>query len=126
MPVILQSYGWTQEHPQCSPLNYGLAFTHIYRLGPEPRDGCAMPSLKKDRGHETPVWAGATLLHELGTPLKVAHAQLGHSHLSTTLEVYTHASASAQRQAVDQLENQLFPNVPKFSTEEEIPGGLIQ
>lgn len=67
-----------------------------------------------------------TLLHELGTPLKVAQAQLGHSHMSTTLEVYTHASASAQRQAVDQLENELFPNVPKFSEEEEIPGGLIQ
>ena len=34
--------------------------------------------------------------------------------------------ASAQRQAVDQLENQLFPSVPKFNAEEEIPGGLIQ
>jgi integrase len=56
-----------------------------------------------------------TLLHEQGTPLRVAQAQLGHSHMTTTLEVYTHASASAQRQAVDQLENQLFPNVPKFA-----------
>lgn len=68
----------------------------------------------------------ATLLHEQGTPWKVAQAQLGHSHMSTTLEVYTHASGTAQRQAVDQLENQLFPNVPKFSAEEEILGGLIQ
>lgn len=67
-----------------------------------------------------------TLLHELGTPLKVAQAQLGHSHMSTTLEVYTHASASAQRQAVDQLESQLFPNVPKFSEEGKMSGGLIQ
>jgi integrase len=56
-----------------------------------------------------------TLLHAQGTPLRVAQAQLGHSHLTTTLEVYTHASASAQRQAVEQLENQLFPNVPKFA-----------
>jgi integrase len=55
-----------------------------------------------------------TLLHEQGTPLRVAQAQLGHSHMATTLEVYTHASASAQRHAVEQLENQLFPNVPKF------------
>ena len=55
-----------------------------------------------------------TLLHEQGTPLRVAQAQLGHSHMTTTLEVYTHASASAQRHAVEQLENQLFPNVPKF------------
>lgn len=55
-----------------------------------------------------------TLLHFQGTPLKVAQAQLGHSHMATTLEVYTHASASAQRDAVNLLENQLFPNVPKF------------
>jgi hypothetical protein len=31
-----------------------------------------------------------------------------------TLEVYTHASAPAQRQAVNQLEAQLFPNVPRL------------
>ena len=62
-----------------------------------------------------------TLLHEQGTPLRVAQAQLGHSHMSTTLEVYTHASASAQRQAVDQLESQLFPIVPKSSEVEQRP-----
>lgn len=56
-----------------------------------------------------------TLLHEQGTPLRVAQAQLGHSHMTTTLEVYTHASATSQRQAVNQLENQLFPNVPNFA-----------
>jgi len=55
-----------------------------------------------------------TLLHAQGTPLKVAQAQLGHSHMATTLEVYTHASVSAQRDAVILLESQLFPNVPKF------------
>ena len=55
-----------------------------------------------------------TLLHEQGTPLRVAQAQLGHSHMTTTLSVYTHASGSAQREAVNQLEDQLFPNVPKF------------
>ena len=55
-----------------------------------------------------------TLLRSQGTPLKVAQAQLGHSHMATTLEVYTHASVSAQRDAVNLLEDQLFPNVPKF------------
>jgi integrase len=54
-----------------------------------------------------------TLLHEQGTPLRVAQAQLGHSHMTTTLQIYTHASGSAQRQAVDQLEALLFPIVPK-------------
>ncbi|HWO32121.1 MAG TPA: site-specific integrase [Candidatus Acidoferrum sp.] len=55
-----------------------------------------------------------TLLHSQGTPLKVAQPQLGHSHIATTLEVYTHASVTAQRDAVNLLEGQLFPNVPKL------------
>jgi integrase len=61
-----------------------------------------------------------TFLHEQGTPLRVAQAQLGHSRLTTMLEVYTHASTSARRHAIEKLENQLFPNVPKFG---EITGG---
>ena len=56
----------------------------------------------------------------LAALLRVAQAQLGHSHMSTTLEVYTHASATAQRQAIDQLENQLFPNVPESGEVERI------
>ncbi len=57
-----------------------------------------------------------TLLHSQGTPLKVAQAQLGHSHMATALEIYTHASGSAQRDAVNLLEGQLFPNVPKLES----------
>jgi integrase len=57
-----------------------------------------------------------SLLHAQGTPLKVAQAQLGHSHMATTLEVYTHASGSAQRDAVNMLADQLFPSVPKFDS----------
>jgi integrase len=56
-----------------------------------------------------------TLLHEQGTPLRVAQAQLGHSHMTTTLLIYTHASGSAQRQAVVHLESLLFPSVPEFA-----------
>jgi integrase len=52
-------------------------------------------------------------LHSQGTPLKVAQAQLGHSHLAATLDVYTHDSVTAQRDAVNLLEGQLFSNVPK-------------
>jgi integrase len=55
-----------------------------------------------------------TLLHAQGTPLKVAQAQLGHSHMATTLEVYTHTSGSAQRDAVNLLADQLFSNGPKL------------
>src|SRR6266481_1865825 len=54
-----------------------------------------------------------TLLHVQGTPLKVAQAQLGHSHMATTLDVYTHASVNAQRDAVNLLDEQVFPSVPK-------------
>jgi hypothetical protein len=33
--------------------------------------------------------------------------------MATTLEVYTHASVIAQREAVSLFDEQLFPNVPK-------------
>ncbi len=89
------------------------------------RPACARAGFESITWHALRHTHG-TLLHELGTPLKVAQAQLGHSHMSTTLEVYTHASASGQRQAVDRLESQLFPNVPKFGSEENPTGGLIQ
>ena len=68
----------------------------------------------------------STLLHELGVPLKVAQAQLGHSRLSTTLEIYTHASTSAQRDAVLKLERILDLNGPKFSDGEETQDGKTQ
>jgi hypothetical protein len=34
--------------------------------------------------------------------------------MATTLDIYTHASGSAQRDAVNLLEGQLFPNVPEL------------
>ena len=61
----------------------------------------------------------STLLHAQGTPLKVAQAQLGHSRLATTLEVYTHTSTDAQRDAVVKLEGVLFPTVPKLGPGED-------
>src|SRR5437870_13656926 len=71
----------------------------------------AKKAFRSRRGH-----AHGTLLHSQGTPLKVAQAQLGHSHMATTLEIYTHASGSAQRDAVNLLAEQLFPNVPKLES----------
>ncbi len=61
----------------------------------------------------------STLLHAQGTPLKVSQAQLGHSRLATTLEVYTHTSTDAQRDAVVKLEGVLFPTVPKLGPGED-------
>jgi integrase len=73
------------------------------------RTACKRASLQRIDWHSLRHTHG-TLLHSQGTPLKVAHAQLGHSHVATTLEVYTHASGSAQRDAVNLLEEQLFPS----------------
>ncbi len=59
-----------------------------------------------------------TLLHSQANSFESAQAQLGHSHMATTLEIYTHARGSAQRDAVNLLEEQLFPNVPKWRVAE--------
>jgi integrase len=83
------------------------------------RTACKRAGLQRIEWHTLRHTHG-TLLHSQGTPLKVAQAQLGHSHMATTLEIYTHASGSAQRDAVNLLEAQLFPNVPKLESCENI------
>jgi len=75
------------------------------------RSACGHAGLPRLNWHALRHTHG-TLLHSQGTPLKVAQAQLGHSHLTTTLEVYTHASVTAQREAVNLLDKQVFPIVP--------------
>lgn len=45
----------------------------------------------------------SSLLIELGAPVTVAQAQLGHSDLATTLNVYSHVIPQSQRDAVDRL-----------------------
>jgi integrase len=80
------------------------------------RSACKRAGLPKLSWHALRRTHG-TLLHVQGTPLKVAQAQLGYSDLATTLEVYTHASVVAQREAVNLLEWQLFPSVPKNAGE---------
>jgi integrase len=79
------------------------------------RTSCKRAGLQRIDWHTLRHTHG-TLLHSQGTPLKVAQAQLGHSHMATTLDIYTHASGSAQRDAVNLLEEQLFPNVPKLES----------
>jgi integrase len=45
----------------------------------------------------------ATLLQQAGATLKEAPAQLGHTKMSTTLELYTISIPAAQREAVENL-----------------------
>jgi len=69
----------------------------------------------------------ATLLQSAGGSLKDAQAQLGHSKLSTTLEVYTVAIPSQQRAAVEKLCQVLFTNVDqKKQPAKELPAALQQ
>jgi len=77
------------------------------------RAACKRAGLQRIDWHTLRRMHG-TLLYSQGTPLKVAQAQLGHSHMATTLEVYTHATVCARRDAMNLLEGQLFPNVPKL------------
>lgn len=52
----------------------------------------------------------ATLLIASGTPLKTVSSRLGHSNLTTTGNIYTHAIKSADEAAADTLQNLLAPN----------------
>ena len=61
----------------------------------------------------------ATLLGEVGESIKTTQAILGHSHLETTLNVYTHAIPESQKRAVDKVAALLFPSVPNFSADGE-------
>lgn len=56
----------------------------------------------------------STLLSQLGVPVAVAQAQLGHADPRITLSIYTHVLPGAQREAVERLERHLFPSVPKL------------
>ena len=54
-----------------------------------------------------------TWLNDLKVPVKIAQEQLGHASISATLNIYTHVVDASHRAAIEQLERQLFPTVPK-------------
>ena len=55
----------------------------------------------------------SSLLNHLRVPVKIAQEQLGHASISTILNIYTHVVDASHRQAIEALERQLFPTVPK-------------
>ena len=63
----------------------------------------------------------SSLLNDLRVPVKIAQEQLGHASISTTLNIYTHVVDASHRQAIEALERQLFPNVPKLPDPAEGP-----
>jgi integrase len=58
------------------------------------------------------------LLNDLGVPVKIAQEQLGHASVQTTLNIYTHVVEASHRQAIERLEEKLFPSVPKSHIED--------
>ena len=45
--------------------------------------------------------------------MKIAQEQLGHASIATTLNIYTHVVDASHRKAIEALERELFPSVPK-------------
>ncbi len=63
----------------------------------------------------------ATLLSELGEPIKVAQAILGHADIETTLSVYTHSVPESERRAEERVARLILdPNGPKFRNSEKV------
>ena len=56
----------------------------------------------------------ATLLTDVGESIKTAQAQLGHSDLATTLNLYAHVVPDSQRRAVERVSEALFSIVLKL------------
>jgi integrase len=81
------------------------------------KQACKLTGLREIDFH-TLRHTHSTLLHATGAPLKVAQTQLGHSSMSMTLGVYTHALPDAQQEAVAKIDDILFPNVPNSGSEE--------
>jgi integrase len=65
----------------------------------------------------------SSLLNDLRVPVKIAQEQLGHSSISTTLNIYTHVVDASHRKAIEAVERELFPSVPKSENrlEEAVP-----
>ena len=78
---------------------------------------CARAQLRRFSWHDFRR-THATLLSDMGEPLKTVQAQLGHASLSTTAEIYAQAVPESQRAAVERLERTVGclvdPNGPKI------------
>ena len=143
----------TQGSKRCLPLPLGLVemLVHYHRrclcIGPDDLlfQSCSGKPLSdtnllhrhlKPAGHQIGApWLNwhtlrrthATLLQSAGGSLKDAQAQLGHSKLSTTLEIYTVPIPSQQRAAVEKLCEVLLTNVDeKKQLAKELPAGPQQ
>ncbi len=63
----------------------------------------------------------SSLLNDLRVPVKIAQEQLGHASIQTTLNICTHVVDASHRAAIEQLERQLLPTVPKSQEADTAP-----
>jgi integrase len=65
----------------------------------------------------------SSLLNDLRVPVKIAQEQLGHAGIATTLNIYTNVVDASHRKAIEAVERELFPTVPKSPDrlEEAVP-----
>jgi hypothetical protein len=56
----------------------------------------------------------SSLLNDPKGPVKIAQERLGHASIWTTLNIYTHVLAVSYRKAIEALERELFPSVPRL------------
>jgi len=63
--------------------------------------------LKNIRFHDL-RHTNATLMHKAGVKTKIMQERLGHSNISTTLDVYTHLFKEDQKEVASILDGKLF------------------
>jgi integrase len=99
-----------RQHYDASPLRDGLVFPT--RSGMPYSDSNLLARHLKPAGKQIgAAWLSwhslrrthATLLSQSGASPKDAQAQLGHAHISTTMDIYTQPTPQHQREAVDRL-----------------------
>lgn len=101
------------SHWQGSPIGEGLVFTTRSGLPIEPRNLarsfqniCARAGVRQIRLHDI-RHTTATLLKRLNIPARDTQLILGHSRVSTTLELYQHADMQDRTVAIEQIERLL-------------------
>ena len=121
-----------RRHYEASPQRDGLVFPT--RTGMPFSDCTLLSRFIKPAGKQIGVpWLSwhtfrrthATLLSHVGASPKEAQAQLGHAHMSTTMDIYTQPIPSHQRAAVERL-SQLVTNGDELAaTQTEPPLGSL-
>jgi integrase len=105
-----------RQHYEASPLRDGLVFPT--RTGMPYSDTNLLARHLKPAGKQIGApWVSwhtlrrthATLLSQSGASPKDAQAQLGHAHISTTMDIYTQPTPAHQREAVEKM-SQLVTN----------------